>query len=72
MVQHNHERRYEVLKGIGLVIGGLFLLLYTLGLVQKGISFMLIIIAVIIITYGAAISGLLDYGHRLLQRYHHK
>jgi uncharacterized membrane protein len=63
-----HSNSMEMLKNVGLIIGGLVLLLYTLGLMQKGISFLLIIAAVAMMTYGASSIGLIDYVKNMLNK----
>lgn len=50
----------RLLKGIGLIIGGATLLLYTLGILQHGINTILMVAAIIAIGYGIVISGVYD------------
>jgi hypothetical protein len=58
----------KTLRGILIMIVGAVLLLYTLGLIEVGLSFVLVVLAVASIVYGFYISGL--YG--LLQDYLHR
>lgn len=59
----------EIIKGLGLIVGGVVLLLYTFGLVQKGISFLLILVALALILYGLMISGIYEH---IMKMFHHK
>jgi hypothetical protein len=63
-----HSSSMEMLKNVGLIIGGLVLLLYTLGLMQKGISFLLIIAAIAMIIYGSSSIGLIDYIKNMMNK----
>jgi len=50
----------RALRGVLIMIGGLALLLYTLGLMQKGLTLVLVIGAIIAMVYGFYVSGLYD------------
>jgi hypothetical protein len=52
--------RNNVTRGLLIMAGGVILLLHTMGLLQKGSSFILIILSVLAIVYGLYISGLYD------------
>lgn len=45
-------------RGIVVLFGGIFLLLYTLGLIEKGINLLFIGTAIAMIVYGASSSGI--------------
>jgi hypothetical protein len=49
------------IRGVLLMAGGVALLLHTLGLLQKGLSLILIIVSLLAIFYGFFTSGLYDF-----------
>lgn len=51
----------QVVRGLGIIIGGVLLLLHTLGIIETGINLLLILISVGLITYGIIVSEL-DHG----------
>lgn len=55
----------NTLRGTLIMLAGLILLLHTLGLIDIGISLILIVLAIAAIAYGAYTSGLYDtvYGY---------
>lgn len=56
--QHIDFNDHKFIKGILLLSGGVLLLLYSLNAVNFGINVLLIISAVLLILYGAMVSGL--------------
>lgn len=54
----DNQNNIRMLRGILIMIAGVTLLLHTLGLIQAGLSFFLIVVAVSAIIYGFYISGL--------------
>lgn len=58
----------KALRGILIMIGGLALLLYTLGLMQKGLTLVLVIGAIIAMVYGFYVSGLYDIVKHISQK----
>lgn len=53
-----HKKDY--LRGIIYLLGGLILLLYSFGYLQQSMTFIIVILAVLLILYGAAKLGLLE------------
>ncbi|HVW99182.1 MAG TPA: hypothetical protein VHA52_01900 [Candidatus Babeliaceae bacterium] len=56
-------------RGILLMAGGVALLLHTLGLLQKGLSVILIIVSLLAILYGFFTSGLYDLIQKISNKY---
>lgn len=50
----------DMLGGLLYIIGGITLLLYSLGMIQRGITTLLIIASVVLILYGVIKSGLYE------------
>ncbi len=61
-------RTNATVRGLLIMTGGLVLLLHTMGLLQKGLSLILIIAALAAIAYGFYISGLYDMVVRVTHR----
>lgn len=64
----DNQNNIRMLRGILIMIAGATLLLHTLGLIQAGLSFFLIVVAVSAIIYGFYISGL----YNIITGYMHK
>lgn len=60
---------HDMFKGLGLIAGGVFLILYVLGFIQKGISFLLIIVALLAVYYGAQILGIPEHIKKLMHKH---
>ncbi len=50
----------DFLQGVVYIVGGIALLLYTFGIIEKGINLLLIVVAVLAIVYGLIKSGLYE------------
>lgn len=56
----NSHNSANLAKGIAAILGGILLLLYTLGFMQSGINILIMLIAAALVVYGFIISGLYD------------
>ncbi len=62
----NNLNNPHTLRGTLIMLAGLTLLLHTLGLIEVGISFVLVVIALTAIVYGFYTSGLYEWFNRYL------
>jgi VIT1/CCC1 family predicted Fe2+/Mn2+ transporter len=53
-------RSKNLFQGLIYLIGGIILLLYTFGFIEKGVNLILIVVALVTIAYGLLKSGLYD------------
>lgn len=61
-------KQRNLLQGIIYLVGGIALLLYTLGLIETGINVILMVIAIVAILIGIVQSGLFDAAKGLLKK----
>lgn len=62
----------RTLRGTLIMIAGVALLLHTLGWIEAGLSFFLIVVAVSGIVYGVYISGFYDFIRNLISKRSHQ
>jgi hypothetical protein len=66
------DRLPNGLQGLLYMLAGLIITLYALGLVQKGISFAIVMAGLFLMTLGYGKSGLGDKVSRMLAHFRHK
>lgn len=57
----------DFVRGLVYVVGGITLLLYSLGIIERGITTLLVILSLVLILYGVVKAGLYEKIQKMLR-----